>query len=208
MTKAVRLELHFTNAKSPELIRTYFDSPHTHAPIVGCRGEAFSRTLKPFKWVTSTHALSIALLGAAKQHYENIPYDRPVLVGGTPSAASSLYYLIKRDAVWLLDLFGVDPSGNTLLKRMFRFVNAHRTRPGDVEVYLWTSRLPQSAIKVFVDQNEISTYEEICALHAALEKSFKSYLGVLEQRRPAKRVQASKQQPYLEIEPISYSEAA
>jgi len=161
-----RLELHFTDAHTPELFRTSFR--HDALPAVRCavRGKtdgAFGG-LHSFQWTPALRAMSVLLLGAAAWGERGGGPEPHVLQGGAGSAAASLDYAISKQPDWMLAIFGSDCKGRALARRCFRRSNSERKTGGLVTLALNPHVLAPSAIAVFVEGCRVRNPEKIDAM--------------------------------------------
>lgn len=97
-----------------------------------------------FKWSAAVHALCVLLLN----HAAGVSSK---LEGGVGSLAASLDYAISKQPAWLLDLFGVDKEGNSLLRRLVARINPERKRPGPVTIMVREDALKPGNISVELD---------------------------------------------------------
>ncbi len=156
MNNDLTLELHFSSIDAPELIQTRFVCPRLDMHIIGIRGCNVPNFAVPFKWGVASHALCLFFVKTV-DFYNNNKLNQCILSGVSKSPANTITNLLyKRPTCWLLDLFGVDISGRSLLKRPILCCNALKRRPGPIKVYFRTGFYKAENIRIYIDQKDIS----------------------------------------------------
>ena len=174
MTKSgPTLELHFTQTPSAELFRTVFRNPSLESPIVGIRGSYVPPRSIPFRWGPTLHALCIFFVKVAMIKTDEATLY-PILQGQSSCPAASIRKLLMRgETHTALDLFGTDVSGRSLLHKMIGLVNPHLRRPGPLQVYLKSTSFTSEAIRIFIDDCEVTKNESrLKSLISSLEKTW------------------------------------
>lgn len=97
------------------------------------------------------------LLLTARLGYQGVPD----LVGERGSPAASLDYALSKEPAWLADIFGWDPQGVLIARRLFVRSNPEMKRPGPVCVSLNRALLRESDIRVDMEGSEVTTEELI-----------------------------------------------
>jgi len=124
-----------------------------------------------FQWTPAVKAVCVLFLQALTRRHGNHP-SRPTISGRRGSPASSLDYAIEKEPQWLCDMFGLDESGKTNLRRLFLRTNPRGKRPGPVSISLNGSLLPTTDIKVLVDSMPIHDPALFEVIIAALNDEF------------------------------------
>lgn len=169
--RKVKIELVFTQSKNDyELTRIAFDHSINDTTIFSERGRNGGTRSKDggFPWSSGVQSLALFFLTAKCSADLNLP----ILAGEAGSAAASLDYAISRQANWLLDSFGVDKNGISILRRVIKRSNPERKRPGPVCLFLNASCLLQDQIKIVIDNAEVEI-ARILEIKKSLEKHFK-----------------------------------
>jgi hypothetical protein len=157
MASTTSLELYFGNTDTPGLYRTVFYAPGYIAPIIGVRGPLFLSPSFPFIWSTSCMALSLLFVNAVIKEASGTQPVLPLLEGDMASPAGTIGRLLNKGIrSWLHDIFGADSSGRPLLNRIVLLGNARGRRHGPITATLRSSYLSPSAIRIFVDGEDIS----------------------------------------------------
>jgi hypothetical protein len=71
------------------------------------------------------------------------------LRGSTGSSAASLDYAISKQPGWIVDMFGMDGSGHSRIRRLIRRSNAERKYPGPVVLGINTLNISPNAIDIW-----------------------------------------------------------
>lgn len=163
------LTLFFTGNEAPELFRTYFTHPllERERRCVRGKSEGAYRGYSSFQWTSAVKALAVFFLRARLQADERD--ERVLLEGESGSLAASLDYAIGKLPAWMMDMFGVDGRGTTLLARIVNRTNPERKRPGPVALSLNQGALPPCNVKVIWDSRELDSHEDLRRLCSLLE---------------------------------------
>lgn len=162
MQYSTNLQLHFATGKLPELMRVIFNVAFFPKPLVGIRGIEAPSGMQAFRWSTTSHALALFFVRAV-EHYHEQKEGIPVLEGYRNCPAATLARLLtKRPDGWLLDVFGYDSAGRTLLMKIVRCANYTLSMPGPMQIYMRTSFLRKEAISIVLDGKDITS--DLCGL--------------------------------------------
>ena len=186
MEQAV-IELHFSRMSSYELVQTVFKPPYDASPVIGIRGNNAPPGVVSFRWSPTSQALAIFFVKA--RHKANSgKLTSPILEGIRACPASSIIRVMhKRTEGWVLDLFGADSNGRSLLMKIILSSNYLGKRPGPPQLFLRTNYLPTMNIKVIIDGEDISEDRfKIRALTKDLEKTWRPGAWPAERQSAAK----------------------
>lgn len=143
----ILLEFH---GKNPELTKTLFRE-NTGTVQIAVRGKTpgAHKDAGTFQWSSAVRALSLlltkaALLGRGERHESNAG-----LRGYAGSVAASLDYAISKEPSWIIEMFGIEKSGRSRIRKLIKRTNAERKLPGPVMLVLNTAHLPLSAITIW-----------------------------------------------------------
>ena len=117
-----------------------------------------------FQWTPAVKAVSVLFLHALANSFDNSDTAMPMICGKRGSLASSLDYAIDKEPQWLCDMFGLDESGKTNLRRLIFRSNPGGKRPGAVSITLNEAALPAENIQVLVDSIPIHDREFLTSL--------------------------------------------
>lgn len=168
------LSLWFQGSTAPELTETCFRTSLLQVEQRAIRGQLPVRgpVAGTFPWSSAVKALAaffvkVKLLGAT-------PTIDPAILeglrGGRGTAASSLDGALYKQPSWLVDMFGVDSRGRSLINRVIRRVNPGLKRVGPVQIFLNEDFIPLDRIHIFVDGKELISGEDLHTLLSNLEK--------------------------------------
>ena len=123
-----------------------------------------------FSWSSAVKAMCLLfaqhrLSSAGSEHTAN----QILVFGARGSLASSLDAAIAKQPAWLLDVFGVDSQGNTLLRRLVTRENPEMKRPGPVTVLLKSNVLPLITVTLYINERELKDVEDIKRLILQLQ---------------------------------------
>ncbi len=167
------LELYFAGGSAPELMKTVFTVASINQRIIGMRGINVPRGVQPFRWTTSSQALAWFFVRMLELWHQGIE-EAPIFEGRTQSPAVSLGHLLKkRPDGWLLDAFGYDTNGKTLLSRIIFCRNYKRVLPGPMQIFAKSSFLHPSQLRIHLDGEEVSSnLEALSELRVNLERTW------------------------------------
>jgi hypothetical protein len=138
------LKLYFQSGQLTEVEFQENDSSQVRRSIRGKTGGAF-RTAGSFQWTSAVRALGLLMARTS------LDPQSAMIEGYGGSLAASLDYALSKQPVWLADMFGCDPKGTCLARRMILRTNPERKRPGPVVLAVNHVYLPGSSIEVFVN---------------------------------------------------------
>lgn len=182
------LELYFAGGSAPELMKTVFALGSGEQQIIGMRGISVPRGVHPFRWTTSSQALALFFVKMLEFWHQRLEHT-PIFEGRSKCPAVSIGHLLKkRPDGWLLDAFGYDACGKTLLSRILFCRNYKRTLPGPMQIFAKSSFLHPSQIRIHLDGEEVSNnLEALSELRINLERTWTPGLGrEIRAKAPAK----------------------
>lgn len=162
----------FSSSQPPQLARIKFIA--AEQKLHSIRSHSIARGFGTFRWTPASHALALFFVRALEQHLLELEFE-PVLSGNTQSPAGSVVRLLKkRISHSLLDAFGTDVSGRSLLHKIILCSNYTRTTVGPAQIFLRKGLLEAGNIEVYHNQQLISEHlADIALLRSALQKSWK-----------------------------------
>lgn len=162
-----------------QLERTAFKL-NSGAEYVAVRGKtpgAYNCT-GSFQWTPAVKAVCVLFLQAIVRDFAGEDKTSPTISGKRGSLASSLDYAIDKEPQWLCDMFGLDDSGKSTLRRLIFRSNPGGKRPSPVSVSLNESALPPENIRVLVDSMPVHDHAFLTNIIATLlDESGVSALG-------------------------------
>ncbi len=153
-----KFEIHFSN--NFEAYKLVYNE---RVSIRGKDSAAYQSSYS-FQWTQAVKALSILVL-------RSMVYPSYVLEGETGSLASSLDYSISKNTHWISDLFGVDASGRSLAKKIFKRFNSDRSIKAPVGISL--NRNYFENVEFFLENQSLELDQIITVL-----KSLEFNLGI------------------------------
>lgn len=156
-SNSTKLELHFSDTDSPELIKTVFQSTKLDTKIIGQRSLGILPSgIVSFKWTPCSQALAIFFVNA-KILISAGSEPLPLLEGFNLSPAASLgARLWKRDYAWIHDVFGTDKDGTPILRDIIIGINVRQKTKAPVQLFLRTGFLAEEEIRIFLGSTNIS----------------------------------------------------
>ena len=147
MSCEVLLEFH---GEIPELTRTIFraNGGEVRSAIRG-KTPGARRNAGTFQWSSAVRAVSLLLAKAALMGRGLLEESNAALRGSTGSSAASLDYAISKQPGWIVDMFGMDGSGHSRIRRLIRRSNAERKYPGPVVLGINTLNISPTAIDIW-----------------------------------------------------------
>lgn len=121
-----------------------------------------------FQWTSAVKGLALLAARAVGRHEE------PFIKGCNGSLAASLDYAISKQPMWLIEMFGADQAGISLLRRMILRTNPERKRPGPVILSFNERFMPLANISIFSEGLQCSR-EQLCMMAAELSKGEVAY---------------------------------
>ncbi len=179
----MKIQLHFdSDGKKAILSSIYFSHPLLESSIASVRGKGIAKDTPTFLWSSAVVGLSIIILEAAKKSFKGSSFNTPVLSGHSGSPASSLDYAINKRPRWLLDCFGTDSKGESILKRIIKRTNSERKQPGPVVFYITED--VKHGLEIFLDGQLVETAESQSHLLSLLGSSRRTQLkGALKKKK-------------------------
>ena len=127
-----------------------------------------------FRWSAAVQAMSVFFLrcaARATESQEASSEDDWILKGSDGSYAASLDYAIAKQTNWVLDVFGVDHRGSSLIRRLVARANPERKKPGPVCLRLVNSANDELEIYVFINGEEVRGFSELRELERQIVAS-------------------------------------
>lgn len=155
-----RIRLTFSSTRDVELFRV--DCVDGERPPVTCiRGKTNGayRGAGTFQWSSAVRAVACVFLKA--KLLADLPSSEPMLSGEALSLAASLDYAITKQPAWIVDMFGVSSSGQSMARRLFRVTNSHRKRGGPVSISLNIHKCPPAYVEVVLDGRTVHDPEQL-----------------------------------------------
>lgn len=165
-----KIKLTFCSGPTTELLRV--DCLNNGlGPLTSVRGKTNGayRAVGSFQWSSAVRAMACVFLSA--KLLDDLTPGEPMLTGEARSLAASLDYALTKQPTWILDMFGVSPSGRTHAKRLFRVTNSHRKRGGPVALSLNLYVCPPQCIEIVLDGQSVHSPENL----RLILQSIKSY---------------------------------
>jgi hypothetical protein len=169
-TKMNTLELHFSEN---ELVQTSFSCSLLGANLKTVRGKSsggYGPGVGTFQWTQSVQALTCLCLQSVLNRSSETQ-----LSGETGSLASSLDFALSKPPTWMLDMFGCGISGEPIVRRIFRRINAEQKLPGPVHI---------SVNQSFLGQVKIICNGEVCFEPKKIERILSSIRDSWKPARP------------------------
>lgn len=156
------LKLYF---ESGQLIEVAFCDGITREIRRSVRGKsagAYGRA-GSFQWTSAVKGFALLAVRAVGAHEE------PLIKGCSGSLAASLDYAISKQPMWLIEMFGTDQAGISLLRRMILRTNPERKRPGPTFLSFNERFMPLANISIFSEGLQCSR-EQLLLMAADLSK--------------------------------------
>ncbi len=186
---AALVSLYFSHRTSPELIKTEFNHPNLSSRLTSNRGKGVSGDKEgSFQWTAAVQALSVLMVRAAvSQAVDSSDEILPRLVGEKGSLAASLDYALDKQPNWLVEMFGVDANGVSLLRRFLDRVNSGCKYAGPVTISLRNTLIQDRPIRIYLNDEPVSHRRDLIFLLRELEKA----CGALDTEIPRQPLLAS-----------------
>lgn len=162
------ITLHFVGTSSYSLDEVSFSSKEHGVDRVSKRGSGLLPSSASFPWTAGVRALAVALLKHRISQNQSSA-DPWVLAGGTGSLARSLDYSFAKQPLWLLDMFGIDKSGNALARRILLRDNPEGKRPGPTRFAVNSKLIAPNHIEVYCSGRKLHDALELQCLVESLE---------------------------------------
>jgi hypothetical protein len=114
-----------------------------------------------FQWTSAVKGFALLAVRTAAR------FQPAAIEGRAKSLAASLDYAISKQPVWLLEMFGVDRLGTSLIRRMILRTNPERKRPGPTTLAINENYLPQAGITGF-SNGKLCSREDLIVLAVML----------------------------------------
>lgn len=168
-----QLRLWFNEGPSIELAKTEFSSPLLPEPRI-CSRVKNHRTVGmtgSFSWSSAVKAMCLLFAEHKFVGAESKKNTYQISVSGTRgSLAAALDAALAKQPTWILDVFGIDPKGNSLLRRLVTRDNPEIKRPGPVTVFLKSNLLASIRVSLYVNERELKETEDIKRLVTHLQE--------------------------------------
>lgn len=155
-----------------ELISTVFQHPLIGNRLVAVRGKtvgAFRSSTGSFQWTTGVQALSVLVVGTKLASLDQgWSPDGFKISGRTGSLAVSLDNAIMKDVNWLQDMFGVDTTGTSQIRRVLLRTNSGMKRKGPVAVAINENFLPMSSVRVCDSRGQELNLQKLRTLYRTI----------------------------------------
>lgn len=173
-----QLSLWFTKHNEYVLERSAFYHPLLESELRAVRGKRAGayQGYNTFQWTPALKAMVILLARTAASTLR-AELNGPILKGCESSPASSFDYSLGKNPNWILDIFGVDKSGNSIARKLFNRTNPERKRGGDVLIAVNQKVLSGRCINFYLDENLCRDAEEIDFLADSIENSWMPHGG-------------------------------
>lgn len=193
------LELHFADDYSLEkIVFSYPTHPYDLISIRGKTAGAY-RDCSSFQWTPAVRALTLLFLQTAaySDRKSELIGSSQVFSGATGSLAASIDYAIAKEPRWLTDVFGIDASGRSIVRRLVIRTNPERKRGGNVAVAVNPRVMRPGSVRCFNNGKEITDRKAILELVKSImnQDGRPSGLPIEEVRKPKRRKKAIPARP-------------
>jgi hypothetical protein len=155
-----RIRLTFSSSRDVELFRVDCVDGE-RSPVTCIRGKTNGayRGAGTFQWSSAVRAAACVFLKS--KVLSDLPPGEPMLSGEALSLAASLDYAITKQPAWIVDMFGVSSSGQSMARRLFRVTNSHRKRGGPVSISLNILKCPPPCVEVVLDGRTVNDPDQL-----------------------------------------------
>ena len=122
-----------------------------------------------FQWSSAVRALSVLMVRSTIAQFYPHNQNLTVLSGFAGSLAATLDYALSKQPTWTTDIFGVDSSANSYMRKLLLRTNPERKYPGPVSISLNSRLLSAQNIKIFLNDRMVVSENELRSLLANLE---------------------------------------
>jgi hypothetical protein len=171
------LELHFLWDEGASLSKIHFSSPLLQVARTSVRGRDAGayKNASTFLWSGAVKALSFFFVKMT-EHTRTSELDTRergtfVLSGSSGSIAATLDYALSKQPRWLLDAFGSDRRGNSILRQVILRSNPERKSGPLVTLALNEKNMPASCVQILVNSELIEGPAKLGELASAIELS-------------------------------------
>jgi hypothetical protein len=170
-----QISLEFLEGQECSLNSVRFSHSLLSRDQISYRGKGGNRIFGDysFQWSPAVRAMSILLLwtkGGYINPFTRYPFSMTTLSGAQGTYAASLDYALSKKPLWLLDMFGVDSSGEAIARRIFIRGNSERKRGGEVVIAINTVHVPASSIEVVCNGKLLNGLESVTLGHILAQK--------------------------------------
>ncbi len=167
-------DLHFAGADSVELVEACFSDPRCGIQKRSVRGKTAGafKDVGSFQWTAAVKALAVLTLKAGLAQMARPVELEHQLAGYKASLAASLDYALSKQPQWLTELFGVDSSGVSIIRRLILRSNPERKRPGPVVLAFSRGALESIQFRFTLNGSRLESPDAIQALLSHLEDGF------------------------------------
>lgn len=96
-----------------------------------------------FQWTSAVRGFALLATRTAAR------FEPSSISGRAKSLAASLDYAISKQPMWLIEMFGVDHFGTSLIRRMVLRTNPERKRPGPTTLAINEKYLTAEGLKIY-----------------------------------------------------------
>jgi hypothetical protein len=152
------------------LVETSFSDSEAGIDSRSVRGKTAGafRNVGSFQWTTAVKALSLLAIKAGLAQRAGVTRVDHRLAGEKGSLAASLDYAISKQPEWLVEMFGVDSRGISLVRRLVRRTNPERKRPGPVVLGFSEAALESIWFRFTLNGASVESISELESLFACL----------------------------------------
>jgi hypothetical protein len=170
-------DLHFAGDDNVELVEVCFSDPRCGIQRRSVRGKTAGafKDVGSFQWTAAVKALAILTLKAGLAQMARPGEVEHHLAGYKASLAASLDYALSKQPQWLTELFGIDSSGTSILRRLILRTNPERKRPGPVVLSFSDRALESIQFRFTLNGSKLELPEAIQSLLSHLEGGFKLF---------------------------------
>ena len=174
----IKISLHFLG-DAPELIGVSFEHPYNRdGALVSKRGKLEANS---FQWTAAVQALAFFLAKCCEAAYRGCACA--YLEGYPGSWAGALDNALSKQPRWLVDMFGVDEDGLSLLRRLVMRSNSSCKHYGPVRIAAAKCLLDPATISIHHGQKHLLSHHEISALVQSIERGDADQTGARESVR-------------------------
>lgn len=127
-----------------------------------------------FQWTSAVIATCSLLLRTALVQLMGGDPQLAIISGYAGSPAATLDYALSKQPMWTIEMFGLDGSSQSYLRRMLLRTNSERKMPGPVLVSVNSRALRGANIEIWWKDRKISSVDELKELTAHIEECAKS----------------------------------
>ena len=157
--------LYFQSDKDSIILhKTIFNDSSNKQNLICMHGNSLIRPgYGSFSWSNAVRAISVLFLKYAAQDVLNT-YSEFLLEGNQGSPASSLDYALSKLPCWILDMFGIDSNGQSVLRDIIQRSNPERKNPGPVKLAISPSTRRFLMVKVLCNDLPVDNAAQLIEL--------------------------------------------